>query len=250
MRRAGLFIPPLLLACAGIPGGGSPGAPANLPSSGDAAGAPTREPTGAGATAGETVGTAADEPAWVARAVAEALAWEVMPGTEGPEDDGTRAAALRTFFLAHPEYADPALREKLAAEACGMDGTEEAHTYLTGPRVREPLVVQVQGDAWELLVGHADHHCTSDDWSWYSTETAQEAAARGAATDYGSPKNDVLVVQRDGVELHRYPLKGQAFVMLRAGADLEPLPYQPTSENLPALDRYFGPRTATPDGAR
>lgn len=175
---------------------------------------------------------------WVEAAVLEALEWEVMPGTTGEPDDGTRAAALKAFFLAHPEYASAEKRAALAAEACGLDGTEAAHEWLVNPPPKEPLVVEVTGDDWKVFVGHASHNCTSDDWSYYTNEASEAASQRGAVTTYGSARNDVLVIQRGGVELKRVPLTGQGYLAVRAGAEPQDLDYSP--DFVEPLDRYFG----------
>lgn len=179
-----------------------------------------------------------DAPAWVEAAVAEAISWEEMPGTTGEEDDGTRANALRAFFLAHPEYADAGRRERLAAEACGLGGTEQAHAHLVNPPKKEPLVVEVTSADWKLFVGHASHNCTSDDWGYYSSEHAQGAEARGITTRYAGPANDVVVVQRDGKELLRIPLSDQGFVVAKPGGEPLELGYSP--EVMPGVDAYFG----------
>lgn len=179
------------------------------------------------------------DPAWIDQAVQEALDWEVMPGTTGEEDDGTRAAALRTFFTSHPEYAAPERRALLAANACGLDGTEAAHEYLVKPPPKEPLVVDVTDAAWKVFVAHADHHCTSDDWSWYSSESSTAASERGATTAYGTPTNDVLVVRLAGAEVARVPLTDQGFLVVKAGAPAQELGYAPTPEITPGMDAYF-----------
>ena len=179
--------------------------------------------------------------AWVSAAVEEALAWEVMPGTtEEPDASGERAEALRHFFLAHPEYADPAAREPLAAHACGMDGTEAAHAWLTHPPPKTPVTIDDDRDDWRVLVVHADVHCTSDDWAWYSSEAVQGAQARGALTAWGGPDEDVVVVRSNGREVARVPLSGQGFLAARAGTEPADLPYDPSviSEG---LDAMFGP---------
>lgn len=185
---------------------------------------------------------AAPDPAWVAGAVQEALEWEIMPGTTAEEDDGTRAAALRTFFLAHPEYADPARREALAAHACGLGGTEAAHQHLASPPAPEPLIVQVSGADWRVFVAHADRWCTSDDWSWYSNEASEAAAAHGAVVAYGDPKARELVIRQGEEELARVPLAGQGFLIARAGAAPEELGYGPTESLSPRMAAYFGAR--------
>lgn len=223
------------LACAGIP------APAANP---DPVLTPPVEATPAEAPPAPAEATPAPaapngDPAWVAQAVAEALVWEVMPGTTDEPDDGTRATALRTFFLAHPEYADAARRERLSNEACGL-GTEGAHEWLTKPPPKTPAIVEVSTDAWEVFVVHSQYNCTSDDWSWYSNEASEASVARGAVRGYAGPDNDVVVVQRGRRELARIPVKEQGFLVARAGAEPKEIGYGPTPDLLPELDAYFG----------
>jgi hypothetical protein len=183
---------------------------------------------------------------WVESAVSEALGWEVMPGTTGEDDDGTRAAALRTFFQAHPEYRDPDRRALLAAEACGLGGTEQAHAWLANPPAPKALDVEVTSPDWAIFVAHADQNCTSDDWSYYSTEVGEAAAARGAGNHYAGAGTNAVVVRMAGSELIRIPLQGQGFLVARAGAEPQDLAYAPTPELLPALDLAFGPPRAEP----
>lgn len=221
------------LACAGIPDPEANPDPVLMPPP------VATEATPAPADKTPAPVTTNGDPAWVAQAVAEALEWEVMPGTEGEPDDGTRAAALRTFFLAHPEYADAARRERLSSEACGL-GTEAAHEWLTKPPPKTPAIVEVSTDAWEVFVAHSQYNCTSDDWSWYSNETSEAAIARGAVSGYAGPNNDVVVVQRDGREVARIPVKEQGFLVARAAAEPKEIGYSPTPELLPELDAYFG----------
>lgn len=227
-----------ILATVGCAGGGtgpSPSAPpAETPPPADPP--PIAEPPPAAPTG--------EDPAWIATAVEEALAWEIMPGTSG-EDEGNaeRSAALRTFFLAHPEYQAEERRALLAAEACGLGGTEAAHEYLAKPPPKTPVVIEVQGADWRVLVAHADHHCTSDDWSYYSNEASEGAQARGAVTGYGGATNDAVVVQSGGVELARYPLTGQGFLAAKAGAEPTEILYDPSAIG-PGLDAYFGPAKA------
>ena len=147
--------------------------------------------------------------------------------------------ALRMFFLAHPEYADAARRERISFEACGL-GTEAAHEWLTNPPPKTPAIVEVTTDAWEVFVAHSPNNCTSDDWSWYSNEASEASIARGAVSGYAGPNNDVVVVQRDGRELARIPVKEQGFLVARAGAEPKEIGYAPTSELMPELDAYFG----------
>lgn len=231
MRTLLPFTALLALACAGIPDPEENPDPVLTPPpvATEATPAPAEAPPAA----------PNGDPEWVAKAVAEALEWEVMPGTEGEPDDGTRAAALRTFFLAHPEYADTARRERISFEACGL-GTEAAHEWLTNPPPKTPAIVEVTTDAWEVFVAHSPNNCTSDDWSWYSNEASEASIARGAVSGYAGPNNDVVVVQRDGRELARIPVKEQGFLVARAGAEPKEIGYAPTSELMPELDAYFG----------
>jgi hypothetical protein len=226
MRSLLLVSTALLLACAGLPSTSTspPAGPADPAAADPTAPVPPTDP----------------QLAWVDGAVAEALYWEVMPGTSGDEDDGTRAAELRTFFLAHPEYADAARRELLAREACGLDGTEAAHAWVSSPPARTPLVVDVQSEAWELFVAYADQNCTSDDWSWFTNEANLAAAARGATTAYADPRHDAVIVNLNGREVVRIPLEGTGYLGARAGVDPQELGYTPASE-LPDFDAYFGP---------
>lgn len=230
----------LLLACAGIPNPEEYPDPVLTPDATPAPAEPTPlAPLAPPAPPGPPAVAANGDPAWIAEAVAAALEWEVMPGTTGEPDDGTRAAALRTFFLAHPEYIDATLRERLASEACGL-GTEGAHEWLTKPPPKTPAIVEVNTDAWEVFVAHSQYNCTSDDWSWYSSEASEAASARGAVTGYAGANNDVVVVQREGRELARIPVKEQGFLAARAGAEPKELGYSPTPELVPDLDAYFG----------
>lgn len=227
--RAALVLSALFaLGCAGL--GSEPAPPPPAP--------PVPEPAPAPNPAPDPE-PPADE-AWVDEAVAEALEWEVMPGTSGGEEDPARPAALRAFFLAHPEYRDPEQRARLAREACGLDGTEAAHAYLVNPPPKTPVIVEVSGADWKVMVSHADAHCTSDDWSWYTSEASQAAAARGAVTAYGGAENDVVVVVSAGTELARIPLSGQGWLMARAGREPAEAPYDPSSYG-PAFEAYFGP---------
>ncbi len=181
---------------------------------------------------------------WVDGAVGEALVWEIMPGTTGDEDDGHRAAELRSFFLAHPEYRDPARRVILSRHACGLGGTEAAHRYLSGPPPRETLVIDVTVDDWRLLVVHADDYCTSDDWTYYSNDAQQAGIALGAATEYAGPDVVDVAVRRGGVEQSRLPVTGQGYLMVRAGQDPLDLEYSPTFKD--DMEQYF--ERDLPDG--
>ena len=136
----------LSLACAGGPTTPEPAAPSPAP------GQPASLTQAAPPPASEAAAAAgtAPPPGWVDQAVAEALEWEVMPGTTGEPDDGTRAAALRSFFLAHPEYSDADRRSLLANEACGLGGTEAAHAWLANPPPRTPLA---HGPGFDVYVG-------------------------------------------------------------------------------------------------
>ncbi|MSQ04261.1 MAG: hypothetical protein EXR71_20640 [Myxococcales bacterium] len=135
--------------------------------------------------------------------MAEALSWEQMPGTSGGEEDPKRPPALHAFFLGHPEYADPAHREALAGEACGMDNTEAAHAWLKNPPPRTPLILEVTSESWKVFVAHSSHHCTSDDWAYYTSEANTAASQRGADVGYADPTNDAVVVRLHGQELAR-----------------------------------------------
>lgn len=225
----------LALGCAGI----GDGTPSPVPPPTPAVAPPATEP------APEAAAVDSTDPAWVDAAVQEALDWEIMPGTSGGDEDPARAGALRTFFLAHPEYEDSARRELLAAQACGLDGTEGAHEYLIHPPPKTPVVVEVDGADWRILVPHANAHCTSDDWSWYSNEASEGAIARGAVTSYGGADNDVVLVKSGGAEVARIPLSGQGFLAARAGAEPRDLDYDPSSIEA-AMDEYFGPRQVAP----
>lgn len=185
---------------------------------------------------------APDAAAWVDQAVDEAIAWEVMPGTT-EEEDPARRPVLRAFFESHPEYADAEARGPLSAHACGLGGTEAAHEWLTHPPPRTPVTVEVSGDDWRVFVAHADAWCTSDDWSWYSSEANTGAGARGAVIAYGGPDNDAVVVMSEGREVARAALSGQGFLALRAGAPSAEIAYDPSAIES-ALDAYFGPPTS------
>lgn len=227
MRPTLLLTTILALGCAGL--GTEPAPPPAEPPVPDAAPAPP-EPEVAAPTADD----------WVTEAVEQALAWEIMPGTSGGEVDPERAATLRAFFLAHPEYRDPDKRALLARQACGLDGTEAAHAYLANPPPKTPVTVEVTGTDWKVMVAHADDHCTSDDWSWYTNEASQAASARGAVTAYGGPENDVVVVVSGGTEVARFPLSGQGWLMARAGQEPTEAAYDPSSY-VGSFDAYFGP---------
>ncbi|MCA9489814.1 MAG: hypothetical protein KC621_07815 [Myxococcales bacterium] len=227
-RRLGVTVAALTLACGGMETPVEPtSAPVDPPEVVEPEPAAPPEPE--------------DPTAWVDEAVREALDWEIMPGTSGEEgDDGQRAEALRTFFLAHPEYAEAEAREPLAAHACGMDGTEAAHEWLTNPPPKVPLVIEVDDDEWRLLVAHADVHCTSDDWAWYSSEAISGAEARGAKTAWAGPDEDLVVVRVGGEERIRLPLTGQGFFVARANAKPGEIAYDPSAITS-GLDDYFGP---------
>lgn len=188
----------------------------------------------------------AADPSWVAEAVAEALAWELQPGTSAPEDadPAARGAELRTFFLAHPEYADPEHRRGLADHACGLDGTESAHEWLTHPKPPEPLVVEVTADDWRVFVAYSDTFCTSDDWGFYANELGEVAVNHGAVAAYAGPVNDVVVVHKGGVEVARAPLTSPGFLVWRAGGLPTEVEYAPTPDVVPALEAAFGPAPA------
>lgn len=183
---------------------------------------------------------AAPDDAWIAGAVTEALDWEVMPGTDGGEPDPARAVALRTFFKAHPEYRDPARRAALAREACGLEGTEAAHKYLTSPPPRAPVVVEVAAQDWKLFLVHRDQHCTSDDFAWYASEAAEAARTHGAAVEWAGPTNDALVVRAQGREVARIPLSGTGYLLARSGRTPRGTDYGP-QELEATFAAYYGP---------
>lgn len=177
---------------------------------------------------------------WIADAVEEALYAELMPGTT-EEPDLSRVPALETFFRAHPEYADPDKREALWAHACGMDGAEAAHAFLTKPPAKTPSVVEVEGDDWKVFVVHTDAYCTSDDFGYYAYESSEAARSFGAVVGSGRPTNDAVVVMRDGKEVARIPLDGMGYTVLKAGGEPEVFGYGPDAQM--ELERYFGPET-------
>lgn len=121
---AGVFF--ASLGCAGFTGSEAPTPVSEVAAGPQPAVPPAPDVAPAGVAPPADAAAAADPP-WIADAVAEALDWEVMPGTTEDPDDGTRAAELRTFFLAHPEYADASRRTALSADGCAV-GTEAAHT--------------------------------------------------------------------------------------------------------------------------
>jgi len=165
----------------------------------------------------------------------------MMPGTSGDPEPG-RAAALRTFFQAHPEYRTAKSRAPLWAHACGLDGTESAHAYITNPPPKKPVEVQVEGDDWRVFVAHADVLCTSDDWSIYSYEANEAAKERGAVITYGNAKVDAVIIRSGDQELKRIELSGQGYIAVRAGQAPLSIPYDP-SGTIEAIDQYFGPAT-------
>lgn len=182
---------------------------------------------------------APDTVAWVDQAVGEALAWEVMPGTTDDPDDGTRAAALRTFFLAHPEYADAARRAPLADHACAI-GTEASHERITKPPARVPLEVAVDKESWRLVVAHSAVLCTSDDWSWYTHEVGEAVGAMGIQYEHAEAENDVVIVRRGGAEVARLPLEGQGYVVAGAGRSPLALGHDMSAGVIEAVSTYFG----------
>ena len=184
------------------------------------------------------VGSGSDSEAWLDQAVADALEFETMPGTEPEPTSAAREDELRAFFRAHPEYRDPEERAKLGLHACGLEGVEAAHRYLQDPPPKEPLVIVDDRAAWTVFVAHADNHCTSDDWGWYASEANQAATARGAVIGYAGPENDVVVVQSQGREVARIPVSGQAFVIARAGKAPGTVPYEPGAIE-PAIEDYL-----------
>jgi len=177
----------------------------------------------------------ADE-GWIDAAVEEALDSEIMPGTSG-EPDLSRKGALKIFFKAHPEYRDADQRAQLWEHACGLDGTEAAHAFITNPPPKKPVEVEVKGDDWRVFVAHASGHCTSDDWGYYSSEANQAATEHGATTAYGNANSDQLIIRKDGKELHRIQLSGQGFIAVRAGQKPSPMVYDPGISG--SVARYF-----------
>ncbi len=223
----------LVLGCGGLVEPQAPPAPAVVPpviaavEPGAASAAPAaEEPTGA-------------DPAWVAEAVAEALDWEVMPGTTEEPDDGKRAAQLRVFFLAHPEYADATRRSGLAADACAIS-TEAAHERLVSPPTKVALEIAVESDNWRILVAHAAVLCTSDDWSYYTNEVDVGVTAKGAQYAYAGAEHDVIVVRRAGVEVARIPLQGQGYVVAANGRAPLELEHNMADAVIEAAGAYFG----------
>lgn len=165
-------------------------------------------------------------PAWIDDAVTDALEWEVMPGTDGEPEPG-RAEELRAFFTTHPQYADAETREGLADGACGLGGVEAAHERLQAPPTPEPLVVEVEGDDWAVVIGHVDVLCTSDDWAYYSHEAMTAAEELGATVGYANADVSALVVRSSDRELARVPLEGQGFLGLKAGGEPTAIGYDP-----------------------
>lgn len=173
-------------------------------------------------------------PDWIEAAVQDALAAEQMPGTTG-EEDPARPGQLRSFFAAHPEYADQTRLDALLADACA-DGIEGTHARLLDPPPRAPLVVEVGADPWRLVVIHAASRCTSDDWSWFTHEVEEAMGARGVPTAYADADHDAVVVQRAGQELGRYPLSGQGYLALEAGRAPVEAAHAPPEEVITALN--------------
>lgn len=181
---------------------------------------------------------------WVDAVAEEAVAWEIMPGTTAPENP-ERPAQLRVFFAAHPEYADPARRALLADLACAF-GVEQGHERLLHPAPREALVVDVEAADWRVVVAHADGWCTSDDWSWFTNSVDEAVRAEGVTTAYGGAIHDALVVRRGGVEVGRYPLTGQGYLMVAAGRSPGEAGHDQVDGVLREVSDYFGSSFATP----
>lgn len=171
---------------------------------------------------------AREAPAWLDEAVEAALEWEIMPGTTG-EPTPERAEELRAFFASHPEYEDPQRRALLADPACGLASTEAAHELLQAPAETEPLVVEVSGEGWAVVVAHVDVLCTSDDWTTYSHDALQAGADAGATTAYASADNPVVLVRAGEQELARVALEGQGFLVVRAGQEPAEIGYDPSA---------------------
>jgi len=186
--------------------------------------------------------TAEAPDAWIEEAVEDALWREIMPGTDG-EPDQSRRPALRAFFKANPQYKNTDERERLWAHACGMDGAEAAHAYLTNPPPKTPVEVQVDRPDWRVFATYTDAHCTSDDWAWYTAEANQAAAKHGAVIGYGSADNTVLVVKMGDKELARFELEDTGYVALAPGKEPLLLSYGP-QELDDAFRDYFGPPPA------
>ena len=205
MRQSTALLPLLLataLACSGI--GTEDPLPAEV-SPPDPTPAPVPEPDAPDEDEGPT--------GWID----EAIEMETMPGTSGDESE-ERMKELRAFFLAHPEYEDPAELEKLADLACGY-GLEEAHVKLHDPEPRTPRTVTVEKPGWKLMVAYSEYHCTSDDWSWFTNEVREAVSPKGVGWDYAGATHDVLVVKLGDEEVQRVPLEGQGYLMLHDGKD-------------------------------
>lgn len=248
MKYLALSLLPLsVFGCSGpsappAPSGGTPSdvpqpaAPTPPPAKAPPAEVSATPPVGAPPTA--EAPSASNDPEWIASAVDEALQWEVMPGTSDEPKPG-RSEALRTFFLAHPEYADEGRRAKLAEHACGL-GTEGAHDWVTKPRPETPLKVTVSAPDWKVVVAHSSNNCTSDDWSWFNDQVHTGTTERGVGWGYGAPENDVLVVQRDGKEVARHALRGQGYLLVKAGSPPQEVEHSPADSVLEEVDGYFG----------
>jgi hypothetical protein len=191
------------------------------------------------ACGGRAVPASSPSEPWIDEAVAEALSWEIMPGTEAEEDDGTRAAALRAFFAAHPEYADPAKREALGRHGCGPDLTEGAHAFLNSRTPKETVYVDAPGTGWGLVAAYADVLCTSDDWTWFTAEVNQAASERGFLTTYADAKAGTIVVREGGKEVGRAVLEGQGYVLMKAGARPVLVGHDTPDTVIEAMDGYF-----------
>ena len=179
-----------------------------------------------------------EPPNWIAEAIEEAVQWEVMPGTSGEEEPGRRDE-LRGFFEAHPEYEDPQKREGLADLACGM-GTEGGHAWLMKPEPKTPAVVQVSSDEWRVVLAHASHWCTSDDWAWFTNEVAEEARKHGIQYAYAGATNDVMVVMHGEEQVARYPLSEEGYLFAAPGRESENTDHDLPEFVISAMDTYFG----------
>jgi len=186
-------------------------------------------------------------PPWVDAAVQEAVDWEEMPGTTS-EDDPARRDALRAFFLAHPVYEDPARRQALADMACAM-GTEAAHERLAKQPPAKPMVVEVKGPAWRLVVAHASDWCTSDDWAYFTHTVDEGVTARGIDYAYAGAEVSEVVVTSGGAEQARLTLDGQGYLLAKANARSQDAAHDMPDGVLEQAWDYFGdapPPSAAP----
>jgi hypothetical protein len=186
------------------------------------------------APAGQPAPPGAADPPWLEEAVSEGLDMLTMPGTTPPEPGGAEAAELRAFFLAHPEYSDPALRQQIADAACAF-GLQRAHEMRLSPPPKEPLLVELPEGDWRLVLMHADHWCTSDDWAAFTSEVSDRLKARGVLTEGAGAGHDQLVLRQGGKELARHPIHGQGYLALRPGAPPVDLGHQMVEDVMPPL---------------